>query len=311
MASSAVRRNGGSSTKSTFSVPKPKSHPTSNRSPLLPTSLEALLLAIYPSTLLLGSLFSLLDPHARNAPYSAASQSHPAELAPSYFAQKKNLFNVFFVKKGWFWTTLAYAMFLLMHPSIGPSRSLVLTPRRVQGLVRYGITTFWWAVVTQWFFGPALIDRNFLWTGGQCDLVRSEEGRAGMSDTREFFTAAACKLAGGKWKGGHDISGHVFLLILGSAFLWMEILPVVMRHAGLREERLISHMNGSVVSAEVEALESREKDENVEVAHGVSAPLAVTALSWWMLLMTAAYFHTWFEKVGHPFPTHEIPIDLI
>ena len=121
----------------------------------------------------------------------------------------------------------------------------------------------------------------------------------GMSDAREFLTAAACKMAGGKWKGGHDISGHVFLLILGSAFLWLEILPVVMRYAGLREERLIRAGGGEVVSAEKEVVERRAGDgeEEGKGTSGVSAPVAVTALSWWMLLMTAAYFHTWFEKV--------------
>ena len=29
---------------------------------------------------------------------------------------------------------------------------------------------------------------------------------------------------------------------------------------------------------------------------GVRVGLGVAALSWWMLLMTAAYFHTWIEK---------------
>ena len=120
-----------------------------------------------------------------------------------------------------------------------------------------------------------------------------------MSDTREFFTGAGCKLAGGQWKGGHDISGHVFLLVLGSAFLWMEMLPVVLRYAGLGEERLVQMANGKTGSAKIEAqgasdVES-ENDEN-DGRGGVSAPLAVAGLSWWMLLMTAAYFHTWFEK---------------
>ena len=301
--SGPIRRNGAST-----STPQPPSPASSNsitavKSPFLPTSLEAILLAIYPSTLLLGSLFSLLEPNARAAPYSAISQSHPSELAPSYFAQKKNLFNVFFVKIGWFWTTLAFCVFIFMHPSTGPSRSLVLTPKRAQGFLRYGIVTLWWAIVTQWFFGPALIDRGFRLTGGQCELLQTEEGRGGMGETRVYFTAAACKLGGGKWTGGYDISGHVFLLVLGSAFLWLEILPVVLRHAGLREERLIRHADGSVKNAASEAhLGSSDKDDPSAATGGVSAPVAVAGLSWWMLLMTAAYFHTWFEKVCNHTP---------
>ena len=161
--------------------------------------------------------------------------------------------------------------------------------------------TLWWAVVTQWFFGPPLIDRGFRLTGGACEIMMDEEARKGMSDTKEFVTSAACKLAGGQWKGGHDISGHVFLLVLGSGFLWMEILPVVMRYAGLREDRIVVGRDGKIGSAEREAgavMVGREdgREDGKEAHGGVSAPLVVAGLSWWMLLMTAAYFHTWFEK---------------
>ena len=121
-----------------------------------------------------------------------------------------------------------------------------------------------------------------------------------MSDTRELFTNAACKVAGGTWVGGYDISGHVFLLVLGSAFLWMELLPVILKHAGFREERMVRSEDGHIINAEKEAMSmGEEKDESGDMgAHGgISPPVVVAALSWWMLLMTAAYFHTWFEKV--------------
>ncbi|KAI9838023.1 MAG: hypothetical protein M1819_006177 [Sarea resinae] len=281
---------------SSSSTPSPRSQ----RSPYPPSPLEAALLAIYPGTLLLGSLFSLLNPSAHAAPYSALTQSHPPDLAPSYFARKRNIFNVFFVKIGWFWTTLAFAIFLFTHPSTGPTLSPVLTPRRIRGVLRWCAVTACWAAVTQWFFGPALIDRGFRITGGACELIRDESSRAQMSDTKEFVTAATCKLAGGQWKGGHDISGHVFMLVLGSAFLWMEVLPVVMTRArGLREEKMVRFTNGEVGSAMVEAeVESQGNSSRsgAPVAFGVKAVLLVAGLSWWMLLMTAAYFHTWFEK---------------
>lgn len=118
-----------------------------------------------------------------------------------------------------------------------------------------------------------------------------------MSETEEFFTATACKAVGGQWKGGHDISGHVFLLVLGSAFLGFEILPVVGRWAGLREMRNVRRGDGGVGSAEGEIV-GGEEGEGKEERAGLSMPVAVAGLSWWMLLMTAAYFHTWFEKVS-------------
>jgi alpha-galactosidase len=266
--------------------------PTSSarRSPFLPTRLEAQLIAIYPLTLLLGSVFSTLSPAARNAPYSADLQSHPAEFAPSYFAQKKNVFNVYFVKVGWFWTTAAFAMFVMLHPGFGQG----LSTRRIRALLRYAVVTTWWCFLTQWFFGPPLIDRGFTFTGGQCQLLRDPNMREDMSDTREFITAATCKAVGGTWKGGHDISGHVFLLILGSALLWLEFLPALTRIESLRDGRLITLPDGKVASVAVE--KELAKPEGQATAQGVKFALGVAALMWWMLLMTAAYFHTWFEK---------------
>ncbi|ORY14874.1 inositol phospholipid synthesis and fat-storage-inducing TM-domain-containing protein [Clohesyomyces aquaticus] len=275
----------------TAGMPASSMRASSNaRSPFFPTRLEALLISIYPATLVLGSIFSIVSPASRSAPYSAASQSHPPEFAPSYFAQKKNVFNVYFVKVGWFWTTLAFSMFLIFNPGHGAG----LSTRRIQAVLRYASVTLWWMAITQWFFGPPLIDRGFRLTGGQCELMRDADARAGMSDTREFFTAAACKAVGGAWKGGHDISGHVFLLILGSGLLWLEVLPALTRSEELRDGRRIMLKDGKVANVSV------EKDPHLEnekpTKKGVKTALTVAALMWWMLLMTAAYFHTWLEK---------------
>ncbi|KAF2865249.1 inositol phospholipid synthesis and fat-storage-inducing TM-domain-containing protein [Massariosphaeria phaeospora] len=275
----------------TSSMPSSSIRSLSNtRSPFLPTRLEAQLIAIYPFTLLLGSIFSTLSPASRSAPYSATSQSHPTEFAPSYFAQKKNVFNVYFVKVGWFWTTLAFAVFLVFNPGFGAG----VTPKRVRAALRYGVATLWWMLVTQWCFGPPLVDRGFRFTGGQCELLRDPVARQDMSDTREYFTAAACRHSGGVWKGGHDISGHVFLLILGSSLLWFEFLPALTRAEGLRDGRRIILEDGKVASVAVEKEPVVETEE--PTTQGVRLALGVAALMWWMLLMTAAYFHTWFEK---------------
>ncbi|KAG9232560.1 inositol phospholipid synthesis and fat-storage-inducing TM-domain-containing protein [Amylocarpus encephaloides] len=276
----------------------PKALPkVARRSPFLPTTLETALLSIYPAVLLLGSLFALLDPSARNAPYNATTQSHHAETAPSYFAKKSNIFNKFFVKQGWAWVTFSYFFFLFTHPSAGPA--LNITPKRIRGAFRYGIVTLWWIFVTQWFFGPAIIDRGFRLTGGQCELVReAEAGNVDMDDTRQVVTAFACKAIGGKWKGGHDISGHVFLLVLGSMFLFEEVFHAVFRSQKKKEQRTIFMLDGATKSAEVEA----DPSGNLSVERqaywtlGAKIVLGVAGLSVYMLLMTAAYFHTWFEK---------------
>nr|POF15234.1 fit family protein scs3 [Quercus suber] len=277
-----------------------------NASPFLPTLVEAALLAIYPVTLVAGSLFSSVHGPSRNATYSPISQSYVVDEAPSYFARKTNIFNVYFVKIGWFWTTLAFFLLIITHPSLGPSLKPQFTRRRAQALARYVCVTVVWILVTQWCFGPGIVDRSFRWTGGQCaavmgDTQEAEKQREEMGDMREALTHAACKAIGGQWKGGHDISGHVFLLILGSAMLWLELLPAVLKMEGLREARRIFTSSGRVRSASVEAIDDRsqptgqtqgQQDSGV----GVKVALAVAGLSWWMLLMTAAFFHTWFEK---------------
>jgi hypothetical protein len=269
------------------------------RPPFLPTSLETILLSIYPATLVAGSLFALLDPSTRSAPYNATTQSHFADTAPSYFAKKSNIFNVFFVKQGWAWITISYFFFLFTHPSTGPPGSLVLTPKRIRGALRWTLVTVWWIFVTQWFFGPAIIDRSFLLTGGQCELVeQAEAGNVDMDPTRQFVTGVACKAVGGKWRGGHDISGHVFLLVLGSMFLLEEVVHVILRSSAAKEERTIIMDDGAVKSADVEAPSSRDAAAEGSVwTLGVKIILGVVGLSLYMLLMTAAYFHTWFEKV--------------
>jgi len=196
------------------------------------------------------------------------------------------------VKQGWAWVTFSYFFFLFTHPSTGPS--LAVTPKRIKGALRWGIVTIWWIFVTQWFFGPAIIDRGFLLTGGQCELVeQADAGHVEMDNARQFFTGVACKAVGGKWKGGHDISGHVFLLVLGSMFLFEEVLHVALRSTKSKEERTIYMLDGAVKSADIEATPGgREGSWTL----GAKVVVGVAGLSLYMLLMTAAYFHTWFEK---------------
>jgi len=58
--------------------------------------------------------------------------------------------------------------------------------------------------------------------------------------------------------------------------------------------------DGKVASVAVEKQAEKKGEASqtqVQVtAAGVKIALGVAALMWWMLLMTAAFFHTWFEK---------------
>ncbi|KYK56467.1 uncharacterized protein DCS_03467 [Drechmeria coniospora] len=278
--------------------PSRTSASTPRTPPFLPTPLERLALGLFPLLLVFGTVFSILSPETRAAPYDHATQSHAQSQPPSYFARKSNVFNIVFVKRGWGWTTFAFVFFLFTHPSGGGGGGggFDLTPRRFRAGLRWALVTAWWFFVTQWCFGAPIIDRGFRWTGGRCERAH-HAGAAG-----ETITAVACKAAGGRWAGGHDISGHVFLLVLATAFLMNEVGWSVLRWSGLRdEERCVIMPDGALKSANVEADAPVAQGEgSLSLGPAGKMAVAVAGLNLWMLLMTAIYFHTWFEKVPRP-----------
>ncbi|CAK7562701.1 MAG: hypothetical protein SEPTF4163_000553 [Sporothrix epigloea] len=295
-------------------------------SPYLPTSRESLLLSIFPALLLFGTLFRVLSPQTRGAamnvaPGTAHYDQAPG-LAPSYFARKDNILNVFFVKRGWFWITVTFAFFVGTHPFFAVSdkqqsaaKNSSVLGRRGSAVFRWGLVTGWWFLVTQWFFGPALVDRSFRLTGGSCQVLQAavDDKFAADENPSQLLlaaTASACKHAGGQWRGGHDISGHVFLLVLGTTFLAQEIGWVLWRRAvststvRVADARSLVMHDGAVKSAEVEAELvavplSSVSTETATITSRVALRFAavVVGLCLWMLLMTAIYFHTWFEKL--------------
>ncbi|TLS24933.1 hypothetical protein PpBr36_08894 [Pyricularia pennisetigena] len=292
---------------SSRSSPSSPSSSSSRNPPYLPTRLETYVLALYPTLLVFGSAFALLSPAVRSAKYDAAAQAHVQDsTAPSYFARKDNIFNVLFVKRGWAWITGAFLTFLATHQGIAP------TAAKARAAVRWALVTGWWVLVTQWCFGPPLIDRGFRYTGGKCEAAEAavrQDGVAGSAAT-DVFSAAACRAAGGRWRGGHDISGHVFLLVLGSFFLVQEVGWVVIRWRARgwelrgKDPRTVVMADGAVKSADVEAEDLWEKsllgaqEGWLDVLGlGGKVALGVVGLSLWMLLMTAIFFHTWFEKL--------------
>ena len=103
--------------------------PQANASLFVPTLVqtELIILAAYPLTVLLGSI-----------------SNHPAD---SYFALKRNFINVFFLKFAWAWTTVAF----IPH--------LMILQKKVAPLTRYAVATIWWYLVTQWCFGPPIMDK--------------------------------------------------------------------------------------------------------------------------------------------------------
>lgn len=203
------------------------------------------LTCIYPFIVLLGVLLAQLG-----------------NIPESYFGNKRNLFNVYFVKLGWFWTTLVYI----------PYAFYILSDRKphqfLKALSRWLMVTTYWFFLTQWAFGPSIIDRVFVATGGACDRVQQD----GDPSPLQVFEQAACRKHGGVWTGGHDVSGHCLLLIHSSLF-FLEELSWLWYYPSPK------------------ALLKKTQSYFTVIA-------GMLALWAWMLLMTSTYFHGHYELLS-------------
>lgn len=84
------------------------------------------------------------------------------------------------------------------------------------------------------------------------------------------------------WVGGHDLSGHAFLLSMSTLFLLSEIAPT------LAQTYLSSSSTPSVAKRIEQASRNRR--------YAALAIVMLISLWYWMLLMTSLYFHTPQEK---------------
>lgn len=104
-------------------------------------------------------------------------------------------------------------------------------------------------------------------------------------------------------RGGHDVSGHTFLLIL--SFLWMleEISPLVPilfpKLAPLYPPS--QRWPFDFTDARTASIASKAHlpaPKSVGYALGLVATLSLAGLWGWMLLLTQVYFHTTWEKLS-------------
>lgn len=217
----------------------------------------------------------------------------------NYYNNKGNIFNQWFVKKGWGWTTV---LILLFYAGV-----LVRTrEKRVKVLaaatIRWAVATFWWILFTQWCFGLPLMDKVFVWTGGKCVSIAEEAlslkiatpwlshlvlvGELYESQTISSYT---CRRLKGSWEGGHDPLGHVFLLVHSSLYLFHEIQPYWPGWGNLLGSlRLVGKVRHHNFVQHAQEVARRSPHMPVVVLLG---------LWWFMLLVTNMYFHSLKEKL--------------
>ncbi|KAG6833562.1 hypothetical protein H0H87_005213 [Tephrocybe sp. NHM501043] len=154
----------------------------------------------------------------------------PHPLSKShYFANKANVLNVYFIKKAWGWTSAAFFFSWITSPSS------IRTRERV---VKWGVQTGMWLIFTAWFFGPAVLERLIVASGGECVLslptgdsitvpvelcfTRSQLSPASHPElfvTTSGFAPSVDWRAIPRLRRGHDVSGHIFLLTMAILFL--------------------------------------------------------------------------------------------
>jgi len=207
---------------------------------------------------------------------------HPLH-ATHYFADKKNPLNVYFIKRIWGWTTLAFVLLFFTSPP--PTRKL----RR---LAQYAAATAVWLGFTSWFFGPAVLERLIVSTGGEC-VVNLPSGEV-VGVPNEFCYTKSTISTGThaslfpaivvlpdhdfhvrpRLRRGHDVSGHIFLLTMSILFL-------------------VDQLRSSFASSSPGV--DRRWPPNHKYAVAFNGLMILLAL--FASYTTSVYFHTPFEKL--------------
>lgn len=207
----------------------------------------------------------------------------------NYYNNKRNIFNQIFVKRGWGWTTVAIV--ILYGIAVVKNNRRETNGRLVVGaLIRYIIATVWWVFFTQWCFGLPIMDKIFIFTGGKCVSNEPQHWSLGFVETNGRWESASTSLYGcrrvrGSWEGGHDPSGHVFLLVHLSLYLFQEIQPFW---------RGWLHLKSGLAVIRPPQLAEKVSSLVKETPYVFAVFLMV--LWWFMLLVTNMYFHSLAEK---------------
>ncbi|KAI9270888.1 Fat storage-inducing transmembrane protein, partial [Sporodiniella umbellata] len=133
--------------------------------------------------------------------------------------------------------------------------------------------------VTQGCWGPSVIDRIYVLTGGGCQALQKDMAVSTLGPWTTILEQRLCRKVGGFWHGGHDISGHCVILIHASMFFWEELAWIF-----YDVERFL-----------------RIKKQNSLQYFSILAIFALAAIWWFMLFQTAVYFHGHFEILSGTF----------
>jgi len=235
---------------------------------------------------------------------------------PSLLADRRNWLNTLFVKRAWFWNTLAIGLIAATLKRTGGGVQGELgkepVPARVRSwhdvvasktFVRWLIATIGWYLVAQWSFGASLLERMHVASGGQC-LLNSLQVDPMLCRTRAPLSLEThphvlrqlhptlleqhSTLQAG-WHGGVNVSGHTFILVLSLLVLGEMLVPYVPSWTGAIPMAIHSQRNVW-----------RDGPPAVRRCNRLVLLGALALMALWtsMLCATSMYYHTAVEKVA-------------
>ena len=221
----------------------------------LPVSVKV---GIYTVGVLCGSLITDLFP-----------------LPPSYFSDKNNVFNSYFVVYGWGWTVALLSIFVYLTSYTYCCGNMKLVRRHLSRLL---------VATLAWYF----------WTS----LFNVVEHVSGFCTNKDFRDKWTCFKKGFIWIG-FDISGHAFLLIHCSLTImeemrayqgWDKIAKVIRKEEDESQPTLLN-------SQELTELKLSYQDLSPYIKALVVWITSILLLWEVMLMCTTLYFHTMIQKV--------------
>ncbi|XP_041061521.1 acyl-coenzyme A diphosphatase FITM2 [Carcharodon carcharias] len=178
--------------------------------------------------------------------------------AESYFSNRRNALNVYFVKFSWGWT-LGLLLPFVFTSNYFLQKDVLFAVRRITSCV---VGTAIWFLSTRFFH----IIENFT---GECYESQN------MTVLQEFENLYTCKKHGHLWLG-FDISGHSFLLSYCALIITEEI----------------------AVMNELHKMEQKPGKATATIIKSLFIALNALLLLWvWMFFCTAVYFHDMPHKI--------------
>ncbi|XP_037085964.1 fat storage-inducing transmembrane protein-like [Pollicipes pollicipes] len=209
-------------------------------------------------------------------------------LPKSYFSNKHNMLNQYFVKLGWGWTFVVVGSFMMLTANVYCCRQ---RPRMQKHITRLVCATIAWYMFTS----------MFVYIEGVTGICRTKAGK--------YTSKEACLDAGFKWSG-LEISGHAFILIFNSLFImeeakaicgWEGIKDMIRNEDFARKAPNKDEVDDTPLQHVMDSDYEQMKVDYVKFTPHVKVLfvlLTMLSILWDVMLVgTILYFHTMVQKM--------------